>query len=80
MLIDMANKVQFKIYHSKWTVEYGLNGISNTNEWKVYVNEALERGWSFTMLVRSHAKIYGRRMAKELTPLHQFGDRRSPGD
>jgi hypothetical protein len=30
--------------------------IPNTIEWKVYINEALECGWSFTISVRSHTK------------------------
>ena len=31
--------------------------ISNTNEWKVYINEAVEYGWPFTMLVQSHVRV-----------------------
>jgi hypothetical protein len=37
-------------------VWWELLSISNTNDWNVYVNEMLEHGCSFTMLVRSHAK------------------------
>jgi hypothetical protein len=37
-------------------VRLELLSISNTNEWKIYINEDLEHCGLFTMLVRHHAK------------------------
>jgi hypothetical protein len=38
-------------------VWWELMSISNRDEWKTYINEAVECGWPFTVLVQNHVRI-----------------------